>query len=41
LKRQKIDYEVTSGSLLWEPEEIKKDDGKPYKIFTPFYNKGL
>jgi len=26
-----------NGSLLWEPWEITKADGLPYKIFTPFY----
>ena len=29
-----------NGSLLWEPWTIKKDDGSPYKVFTPFYRKG-
>ena len=29
-----------NGSLLWEPWEIKKADGSPYKVFTPFYNRG-
>ncbi|MBS0235844.1 MAG: deoxyribodipyrimidine photo-lyase [Proteobacteria bacterium] len=29
-----------NGSLLWEPWEIMKDDGLPYKVFTPFYNRG-
>ena len=29
-----------NGSLLWEPWTIKKDDGTPYKVFTPFYRKG-
>lgn len=29
-----------NGSLLWEPWEIKKNDGTPYKVFTPFYKKG-
>lgn len=29
-----------NGSLLWEPWEIKKTDGTPYKVFTPFYTKG-
>lgn len=34
--------EATSfnGSLLWEPWEIRKKDGTPYKVFTPFYRKG-
>jgi deoxyribodipyrimidine photo-lyase len=29
-----------NGSLLWEPWEIKKSDGTPYRVFTPFYRKG-
>jgi len=29
-----------NGSLLWEPWTIKKADGTPYKVFTPFYRKG-
>ena len=37
-----IGIEVVSydASLLWEPWTISKDDGKPYKVFTPFYRKG-
>ncbi len=26
-----------SGSLLFEPEDIKNGAGEPYKVFTPFY----
>ena len=29
-----------NGSLLWEPWQIAKQDGSPYKVFTPFFNKG-
>lgn len=29
-----------NGSLLWEPWEILKDDGTPYRVFTPFYRRG-
>jgi len=29
-----------NGSLLWEPWDIKKSNGTPYKVFTPFYRKG-
>lgn len=29
-----------NGSLLWEPWDITKSDGSPYKVFTPFYRKG-
>ena len=35
-----IDYQIFNGSLLWKPESILKDDGTPYKVFTPFYRKG-
>lgn len=30
-----------SGALLFEPEQIHKDDGLPYKVFTPFYKRSL
>ncbi|MEC7734220.1 MAG: deoxyribodipyrimidine photo-lyase, partial [Chloroflexota bacterium] len=29
-----------NGSLLWNPDSIRKEDGTPYKVFTPFYRKG-
>lgn len=29
-----------NGSLLWEPWEISKNDGTPYRVFTPFYKRG-
>ena len=29
-----------NASLLWNPWLITKDDGLPYKVFTPFYRKG-
>lgn len=29
-----------NGHLLWEPWEVSKADGTPYKVFTPFYRKG-
>ena len=29
-----------NGSLLFEPWTVRKQDGKPYKVFTPFYRKG-
>ena len=40
LKQRGIAVHTYNGSLLWEPWEIKKDDGTPYKVFTPFYRKG-
>lgn len=40
LKESGLTIETFNASLLWEPWEIKKDDGTPYKVFTPFYRKG-
>lgn len=40
LNAQGIGVYTYNGSLLWEPWDIKKGDGEPYKVFTPFYRKG-
>lgn len=40
LKDQGLEVQTFNASLLWEPWEISKDDGTPYKVFTPFYRKG-
>ncbi len=40
LKERGLKVKTFNASLLWEPWEIKKDDGTPYKVFTPFYRKG-
>lgn len=42
---KKIKEEISSaksfnGSLLFEPHTVLKEDGTPYKVFTPFYKKG-
>ena len=37
LQEQSVDAQSFNGSLLWEPWQILKKDGTPYKIFTPFY----
>ncbi len=29
-----------NGSLLWEPWDVLKRDGTPYKVFTPYYQNG-
>ncbi|MDA4846235.1 cryptochrome/photolyase family protein [Hoeflea poritis] len=29
-----------NGSLLWEPWQVLKGDGTPYRVFTPFFRKG-
>ncbi|KUL30147.1 deoxyribodipyrimidine photolyase [Chlorobium limicola] len=40
LREQGITAESFNGSMLWEPWEVHKSDGTPYKVFTPFYRKG-
>ncbi|HPQ51064.1 MAG: deoxyribodipyrimidine photo-lyase [Alphaproteobacteria bacterium] len=40
LLTKNILIEDFNGSLLWEPWEIKKQDGTPYKVFTPYFRKG-
>ena len=35
-----INVDTFNGSLLWEPWNIAKKDGTPYKVFTPYYRKG-
>nr|MBI1231068.1 deoxyribodipyrimidine photo-lyase [Cytophagales bacterium] len=42
LQDSNIDVKSFNGSLLWEPcdKQIYKNDGTPYRVFTPFYRKG-
>ena len=40
LKKHIEDVKSFNGSLLWEPWEILKADGTPFKVFTPFYKNG-
>ncbi|RTK93432.1 MAG: deoxyribodipyrimidine photo-lyase [Rickettsiales bacterium] len=37
---QGIKVKSYNASLLWEPWDILKNDGTPYKVFTPFYKNG-
>lgn len=37
---QAIKVKSYNSSLLWEPWNILKNDGTPYKVFTPFYRNG-
>ena len=39
LAAQGISVNSFNGSLLREPWKTNKDDGTPYKVFTPFYRK--
>ena len=40
LKSRSIKAFSANASLLWEPKSIKKKDGTPYRVFTPFYRNG-
>ncbi len=34
------DCKIYNGGLLWNPSDIIKSDGTPYRVFTHFYRKG-
>ncbi|MCB1670580.1 MAG: deoxyribodipyrimidine photo-lyase [Pseudomonadales bacterium] len=40
LREQDVAVSSYNGSLLWEPWEVLKADGTPYRVFTPFFTKG-
>ncbi len=40
LQDANITVESFNASLLWEPWTVKKADGTPYRVFSPFYYKG-
>ncbi len=40
IERMGVGVHSFNGSLLWEPWDVHKDDGTPYKVFTPFYKNG-
>ena len=40
LSAQGVEHQSCNGSLLWEPWQVLKKDGTPYKVFTPFYRRG-
>lgn len=40
LQSQDINVGSCNGSLLWEPWTVSKQDGGPYQVFTPYFQKG-
>ncbi|HSF09117.1 MAG TPA: deoxyribodipyrimidine photo-lyase [Nitrospirales bacterium] len=40
LQTKGIAVHTFNGSLLFEPQTALKSDGTPYKVFTPFYQRG-
>lgn len=40
LTKSGVETKSFNSYMLWEPWEVLKDDGTPYKVFTPYYRKG-
>ena len=40
LQASAITVKTFNGWLLWDPPTINKQDGTPYRVFTPFYRRG-
>ena len=40
LQQKGVEVNSFNSALLWEPWEVVKSDGTPYKVFTPFYRYG-
>ncbi len=34
-----IEFQLFNSSLLFHPDKVKTGDGKPYKVFTPYWNR--
>lgn len=40
LQSDGIEVRTFNGNYVYDPAEIRKQDGTPYRVFTPFYRKG-
>ena len=40
IESRNINVKTLNASLLWEPWDILKSDGTPYRVFSPFYKRG-
>ena len=40
LIEKSIEVKTFNSLLLWEPWQVSKPDGSPYRVFSPFYRKG-
>jgi len=40
LSKKDIEINSFNGSLLWEPWKVLKNDGTPYRVFTPYFRRG-
>lgn len=41
LLQEQVSSSIHNGSYLWEPDSLRKTDGTPYQVFTPFYRNAL
>ncbi len=41
LAKKGIDFQTYKDQVIFEKDEVTKDDGKPYTVYTPFKNKWL
>lgn len=39
LKKQNIDFKTYKDQVIFEKDEVVKDDGEPYVVYTPYKNK--
>ena len=35
-----VEVVTANGSLLWEPWQVLKNNGEPYRVYTPYYRRG-
>ncbi|MBS03616.1 MAG: deoxyribodipyrimidine photolyase [Gammaproteobacteria bacterium] len=40
LHERGIEVRSSNASLLWEPWDVSKPDGTPYRVFTPYFRRG-
>jgi len=40
LQAMSLEVHSFNAGLLWEPWQVSKADGSPYKVFTPYYRRG-
>ncbi len=40
LQNSQCTLTLSNNTLLWQPNQVLKADGTPYRVFTPFYRKG-
>lgn len=41
LKKQGVECVISHGSLLWQPADVRKEDGSAYKVFGPFHKNAV